>query len=143
MQGTVDYSGDFPDCDPTNYARLGELSFMDGKFDAAWEFVRNDPAGFAGRVLRRIVEFWYFSYPFEWIVVSIVGWLGAALAVRRDRSQWIWLAILAVFPLIYYVTHNYPTYRHPIEPVIILLGAYCAVEIVGQVKKREFQPVRG
>jgi 4-amino-4-deoxy-L-arabinose transferase-like glycosyltransferase len=137
MQGkTVDFSGDFPDHDASNYAQLGELRFMDGKFDAAREFIVSHPASFAGRVLWRVVEFWYVPYPFPWIVVAIFGWLGAAWAIRKDGSGWVWLIMLAVYPLVYYVTHNFSTYRHPIEPLIILLAAYAMVEIITATTKK-------
>ncbi|HLM81584.1 MAG TPA: glycosyltransferase family 39 protein [Terriglobales bacterium] len=135
MQGTVDFSGDFPDVDPSNYARLGELAFMDGKLDASRKFILSDPAAFVGRVLRRMVEFWYAPYPFPWIAVSILGWLGATWAIRKDRNGWVWLIMLTVFPLVYYVTHNFPTYRHPIEPLIVLLAANAIVEIIARAKK--------
>ena len=135
MQGTLDFSGDFPDHDPTNYARLGELRFMDEKFDAASHFIFSDPASFAGRVRRRIVEFWYVPYPFPWITVSILGWLGAIWALRKKSDGWIWLSILSVYPLIYYFTHNFATYRHPIEPIVILLSAYLIIEILGATQK--------
>lgn len=135
MQGTVDFSGDFPDNDPGNYARLGELRFMDGKFDASREFILSAPAGFAGRVLRRVAEFWYVPYPFPWVVVSIMGWVGAVLAMRKNRNGWVWFIVLAVYPLIYYVTHNFATYRHPIEPLVILLASYAIVEIIVQTKE--------
>ncbi len=135
MQGTVDFSGDFPDVDPGNYARLGELRFMDGKLEASSKFIRSDPAAFIGRVLRRMVEFWYTPYPFPWIAVSILGWLGAMWAIRKDRNGWVWLTMLTVFPLVYYVTHNFPTYRHPIEPLIVLLAANAIVEIIARAKK--------
>jgi hypothetical protein len=136
MQGTVDFSGDFPGGDPSTYARLGELAFMDAKFAEASKVIKGDPAGFAGRTLRRMLEFWYVPYPFPWVLIRIFGWIGAALALRKDRKQWIWLVMLAVFPLVYFVTHNFPTYRHPIEPLVILLAAYCSVEIIVQAKSR-------
>lgn len=134
MRGTLDFSGDFPDHDPTNYARLGELRFMDEKFDVASEFILSHPASFAGRVLRRIVEFWYVPYPFSWIAVSICGWLGALWALRKNGHQWVWITMLAVYPLIYYVTHNFATYRHPIEPLVILMSAYLIGEIMARLK---------
>lgn len=130
MHGTVDFSGDFPGHDASRYARLGELRFMDEKFDAAKEFIVSRPASFAGRALRRMVEFWYVPYAFPWIVVAIFGWLGAAWAIRKEGSGWVWLIMLAVYPLVYYVTHNFSTYRHPIEPLIILLAGYAMVEII-------------
>ena len=130
MSGTVDYSGDFPDLDPTNYARLGELPYMYSKFQIARDFIRHDPAGFFDRARRRSFEFWYRPYSTPWIVVCILGWLGAVWIWSKQRSQWIWPVTLAIFPVVYCVTHNFPTYRHPIEPVVILLAAYCLSEIV-------------
>jgi hypothetical protein len=135
MRGTVDFSGDFPDADPSSYARLGELPFMDAKFDEAQEFIIRDPVAFVGRVLRRMVEFWYLPYSFLWIVVAAFGWLGAVWAGLKDRNRWIWPIMLAVFPLVYCVTHNFPTYRHPIEPIVILLAAYWIVEMIAQARK--------
>jgi 4-amino-4-deoxy-L-arabinose transferase-like glycosyltransferase len=135
MRGTVDFSGDFPDVDPANYARLGELPFMDEKLAAAKEYIVSEPAGFVERVLRRVVEFWYIPYPRPWIAVSILGWFGAAWAIRKDRSGWVWLSMLTFFPMVYYVTHNFLTYRHPLEPLVILLVAYVMVEIIALANK--------
>jgi hypothetical protein len=132
MQGTVDYSGDFPDHDPSTYARLGELPFMDAKFSQAMEFIAGNPEGFLGRVGQRAVEFWYLPYFVPSIVVAIFGWLGAVLVLWNDRKQWVWLVMLVVFPAVYWVTHNFPTYRHPIEPVVILLASYCVGEILSR-----------
>ncbi len=136
-EGTVDYAGDFPDVDPSTYARLGELPFMDAKFHEAQEFIMSDPAGFAERALRRMVEFWYLPFSFPWMVVGILGWLGALFAVWKDRRGWVWLVMLGVFPLVYCITHNFPNYRHPIEPVVVLLGAYCIVEIVSYAQSSD------
>jgi 4-amino-4-deoxy-L-arabinose transferase-like glycosyltransferase len=130
MHGTMDFEGDFPDHDPTNYVRLGELPFMDAKLDEARAFILRDPSAFGRRFLLRIVEFWYFPYPFSWIVFSIAGWLGAAAALWKDRRNWVWLAILAVFPVVYYITHNFASYRDPVQPLIILLAAYFTVEMI-------------
>jgi uncharacterized protein (DUF2252 family) len=49
----------------------------------------------------------------------------------RARTQAVGRAPLAivmvVFPIVYYVTHSRVTYRHPIEPEILLLAAYAVV----------------
>jgi hypothetical protein len=136
MQGTVDYSGDFPDRNPSNYARLGELPFMDEKFAEARQFIARDPRGFASRAVRRMVEFWYRPYSLPWLVVGMLGWLGAVLAMWKDTSRWVWLLMLGAFPWVYCVTHNFPTYRHPIEPVVILLAAYGVVAISSRRRER-------
>jgi uncharacterized membrane protein YhaH (DUF805 family) len=130
MTGTLDFSGDFPDNDPSSYARLGELPFMDAKLAEAKSFIMSDPAGFIARTFRRIPEFWYYPASFLWTVVAFLGWIGAVVVCWKDRSQWSWLAMLCVFPVVYYVTHNFAVYRHPIEPVVILMAAYCMVEMI-------------
>jgi hypothetical protein len=129
MQGTVDYHGDFPDHDPSTYARLGELRFMDAKFQEAKEFIASDPISFFQRCLRRSVEFWYVPYSPPWILISVLGWAGAVLAWRRKGIAVLSTIPLLAFPPIYYVTHTFSTYRHPIDPVIILLAAYAIIEI--------------
>ena len=129
MQGTVDYHGDFPDHDPSTYARLGELRFMDAKFQEAKEFIASDPISFFQRCLRRSVEFWYVPYSPPWILISVLGWAGAVFAWRRKGIAVLLTIPLLAFPPIYYVTHTFSTYRHPIDPVIILLAAYAIIEI--------------
>jgi 4-amino-4-deoxy-L-arabinose transferase-like glycosyltransferase len=129
MQGTVDYHGDFPDHDPSNYAQLGELRFMDEKFQEAKEFIASDPLSFLKRCLRRSFEFWYIPYSPPWILISVLGWAGAVLAWKKKRIAVLLAIPLLAFPPVYYMTHTFPTYRHPIDPVIILLATYGIVEI--------------
>jgi 4-amino-4-deoxy-L-arabinose transferase-like glycosyltransferase len=136
MTGTLDFSGDFPDNDPSTYARLGELPFMDAKLAEAKAFIVRDPGAFIARLLRRIPEFWYYPASFLWTVLGSLGCLGAVLALWKDRSRWIWLVMLCVFPVVYFITHNFPIYRHPIEPVVILMAAYCVVETILPKRKR-------
>jgi hypothetical protein len=129
MQGTVDYHGDFPDHDSSTFAGLGELRFMDTKFQEAKDFIASDPISFVQRCLRRSVEFWYVPYSPPWILISALGWAGAVLAWKRKGIAVLLTIPLLAFPPVYYVTHTFSTYRHPIDPVIILLAAYAIVEI--------------
>lgn len=45
------------------------------------------------------------------------------LFARRNPYAFPIVAIPAVFPLLYYVTHTSLRYRHPIDPVVLLLVA--------------------
>ena len=137
MQGTVDYSGDFPDHDPGTYARLGEIPYMETKFSEAKKYIADDPGAFVKRSLQRIVEFWHVPYTRVWLIVAMLAWVGAFLAVRKDRNAELLLTPLLVFPLVYYVTHMYPTYRLPIEPLVVLLATFAGFEITCR-----FLPVR-
>jgi hypothetical protein len=46
---------------------------------------------------------------------------------RKGLDAALYAVPLVVFPPVYYITHTFPTYRHPIEPVIIMLAAYAIV----------------
>ena len=46
MQGTVDYSGDFPDQIPTRYSRMAEMKFMDTKFRGSSQYILGNSAAF-------------------------------------------------------------------------------------------------
>jgi hypothetical protein len=44
--------------------------------------------------------------------------------------------VLVMFPVVYYVTHTGSTYRHPTEPVMLVLAAYASVTTVQVLGKR-------
>ena len=129
MHGTVDYSGDFPDHDPSTYARLGEIRYMDAKLNVAKLFIASDPKAFFDRCIHRLIEFWYVPYSQAWLVVSLLAWIGAFLALRRHNQAELLAIPLVVFPLVYYITHVFPIYRLPIEPLLILLATFSVFEI--------------
>lgn len=128
MTGTRDYSLDFPGTDPANYVRMGEIQFMEAKKRDALRFIASDPRSFVRRSLRRVLEFWHEPYPVGMILLFSLGWVGAVLAWNKPLS-WLFISPLIVYPLVYYVTHNFAGYRYPIEPEIILLAAYALVEL--------------
>src|SRR5690348_4996157 len=53
MQDTKDFSGEFPDHDPTMYAQMGEVRFMRAKQDESLLFIKQQPRAFVMRVLAR------------------------------------------------------------------------------------------
>jgi hypothetical protein len=126
---TIDYSGDFPDHDPTGYSRMGEMKFMETKFREARQYILANPAAFVSRFFGRMVEFWYFPYPIEWIVLSVLGWAGASLVWKTHQNSWLFIVPLFTYPLVFCVTHLFANYRHPIDPIIILLAAYAIVDV--------------
>lgn len=122
------YPGAFPILDPTEYNRLGELPFMEAKRQIALQFIRQHPGEFLRLSARRFLRFWTTPRGTAWPLVSISAWAGMVLMLRRKRlGAAPYAIVLVVFPLIYYVTHSFPTYRHPIEPVLILLAAYAVL----------------
>jgi len=131
----------FPLSNPAEYNQLGELQFMETKRQVARQFVRQHPREFWRLSMRRVGRFWSEPEGSAWPWISLLAWLGVLLAVRRQGVEAVpYLVVLLIFPLVYYVTHTFPTYRHPIEPVILLLAAYAAAsaaKIVGAAFSRK------
>jgi 4-amino-4-deoxy-L-arabinose transferase-like glycosyltransferase len=122
-----------------DYARLGEVAYMAEKKQLAIAEVREHPARFAWTTLRRIVFTWTgywnlsaayrriepFAVPNIFIatLLSALAAVGLARAFSRARRFAVLFAwLLLVFPAVYYVTHPSMLYRHPLDPVLALLG---------------------
>jgi hypothetical protein len=120
-----DFRGGFPLIDPGEYNRLGELPFMEAKREVALQFIRQHPWDFLRLCGQRIVDFWSTPQSSLWVPLSVAAWIGLLLLLWRKRSAGVPFAIAMIFfPVVYYVTHTWSTYRHPIEPVAILLAVY-------------------
>ncbi len=123
------------------YRRMGELAYARQQGSAAWAAVQADPARFAGLVLRRVYYFW-FGVPHEaerrwdralgdWLRValfsftSVAGLLGLALAVRqRSAAAPLFVSAFALLPGVYYFVFVHARFRHPLEPLLAVLGVW-------------------
>ncbi|HEX8816353.1 MAG TPA: glycosyltransferase family 39 protein [Terriglobales bacterium] len=119
------YPKDFPLIDPTEYNRLGEMRYMDLKLREGLEFVREHPGEYVVMAAYRFFFFWNDPRGSWWLLPSALAWIGMVLALRRDaHGAMPYAIIMVVFPVVYYVTHTFPSYRHPMEPVILLLASF-------------------
>ena len=133
------------------YGQLGETAFMEEKWKLASEFMRTHK-GLEVRLTRwRFMSFWVGSFrpvkDFEnadsaWIrgifALNLVTAIGGAIGIFmlwRKRSPYVIpaAAFVVVVPLVYYVTHASLRYRHPIDPILLILTA---IALTG-VKRRE------
>lgn len=125
------YDSDFPILNPSEYNRLGEIRFMESKRDIALQFIGQHPAEFLQLSARRCLRYWTAPDPVAWSFVSLMAWSGMILALRRKGPEAIpYAVVLLMFPLIYYLTHTFNSYRHPTEPVMFLLAAYAGVSLL-------------
>jgi 4-amino-4-deoxy-L-arabinose transferase-like glycosyltransferase len=113
------------------YSRLGELRFMDNKRQLALQVIREHPGSFLRLSAQRFYRFWTAPVGSVWILVSLLAWPGMLVALRQKG----WAAVpnvivMTMFPLIYYLTHTSSMYRHPAEPVMLVLAAYASVTFV-------------
>jgi hypothetical protein len=135
-----------PPADPASeelrkYVRLGETAYMAEKWRIATIFIRTHPRLEVVLCGRRFVAMWTgLENPVEGfqdaetnlvrvvlvsnLLVGIGTILGIALLIWR-RSIYVFplAAFPVVYPLLYYATHPSLRYRHPIDPVLLILVA--------------------
>jgi 4-amino-4-deoxy-L-arabinose transferase-like glycosyltransferase len=124
--------------------RVGELAYLEEKRNLALDFLKTHPGIYLWRSVRRIVFIWtgFWSLQREYLreepfdpaniffctlftVFALAG-LRKAFRERRDIAV-LYALILGTFPIIFYLSHPDLAYRHPIDPEIVILGAYAIV----------------
>jgi len=123
------------------YFRLGETAFMEEEERKALEFIRSHPGIALELIGEKFVAFWAgiaeplqaWKTPDSTLIRALLlcntlaatgALLGIAVLLRR-RSPYVFpiAAYPLIFPWVYYVTHPNLRYRHPIDPVVLLLVA--------------------
>ncbi len=122
----------------SEYQRLGEIQYLEKKHWLAAEFVSHHPLWFAVATVRRFVRYWtgFWSFSPSYLRlepldlpnfffctgVTVMMLRGARrLWTQRREAALPLLALIACFPVTYYLTHASMDYRQPIEPVIVIL----------------------
>lgn len=120
------------------YTRLGELPYSSHQGDLATAWIRSHPARFAEISLKRFYFFWstvphpaarheslIFIRDINYCVPNILAFLGLALSLKRRTpaaSLFLWAFIL--LPLTYYFVTVEARFRHPLEPLIVILSVF-------------------
>jgi len=130
------------------YTQLGELEFMDEKRRLAFEFIRTHRTLEMRLTARRVVATWLgtetpwrdFRATDSWLIrtififnaLTLLGTMGGTTALFLRKSPFaVPVALVPVlFPLVYYVTHTSLRYRHPIDPILLLLTGVAIVTAV-------------
>jgi 4-amino-4-deoxy-L-arabinose transferase-like glycosyltransferase len=122
--GTYDYEHADVPTGNRRFAEIGEPAFMTEKKAEAIAYIRSQPVKFLGRTARRVGAFWLLPYPFFYLSVLILSVAGAALAPRSLRAFIAFMFL--VYPVAFYLTQTTwaSSYRHPIEPLMLLGSAY-------------------
>jgi hypothetical protein len=120
------------------YAQMGEVRYVAMRGDAAKAIIAAHPAHFAADVGRRIYFFWAgvphpsdeawyneLGRTLNFAFLSLAGLLGLALALRKHvpaAGLFAWAFVL--LPIPYYIVTVHARFRHPLEPLITVLGVY-------------------
>ncbi len=106
---------------------MGEWNYNRSRLALAKQWIGEHPSRFTELTLRRFKEFWFpspgeagpYSYS-VWVVTALsVGGL-IVLGRRRDRALFAFVAILSLYPAVYYVVQTAPRFRFPILWVSLL-----------------------
>jgi Dolichyl-phosphate-mannose-protein mannosyltransferase len=122
------------------FARLGEIAYMQEKRREALDFLAEHPRFFLVLSLRRFAYTWTSFWNLDpanleaefhnpanvYLVVSLTVLMVIGLwQALRSASQVAvpFVLVLGIYPLVFYVTHPANRYRDIIEPEIVILAA--------------------
>ena len=123
------------------YVRMGEPAFMEEEKRKAVAFIVSHPRVEVWLIAQRFVDFWtgtaaplatFRQADSVWLrllllcndAAPLCAFFGiVVLLTTKNSYAFPVVAIPMVFPLLYYVTHTSLRYRHPIDPVVLLLSA--------------------
>ncbi len=120
------------------YTGMGEIAYSRMRGDRAWAAIRSDPAHFAANTLRRVFFFWggvphpvsptpwvEYGRSLNFVFASVCGLLGLSLALWRKAPAALLLGwAFLLLPLVYYGVAAHARFRHPLEPLMVVLGVY-------------------
>jgi hypothetical protein len=119
------------------YAQLGEYRYAQMRGETAKRVIRADPGLFVRNSLKRLYFFWFgvpsasgnwatrFFRSLNFGFLSTAGLLGLLLALlRRVYGAWLFFFAFLTLPLVYYFVTVHARFRHPLEPLIAVLGVF-------------------
>jgi hypothetical protein len=122
----------------SDYAREGEVVYMQNKSALAKIYIRAHPAEFIRLSATRVIRFWTGAGSAEnsalvelhAVTTSLLGLLGLATLFERRRSAaMLFLLPILVFPLPYYITHPDFRFRLLLDPLLTILSAYAVTRL--------------
>jgi 4-amino-4-deoxy-L-arabinose transferase-like glycosyltransferase len=134
------------------FNRLGELAYMAAKKREVIQYVKDHPGAFAWVTLRRFLFVWtgFWSATNEYLkqepvdpwnilmntLLLILTLSGLRRAFRENNPFLVPFALaLAIYPAVHYLTIFQPLYRHPVEPEIVILASYGAMQLASDYHK--------
>jgi hypothetical protein len=119
------------------YAAMGEYRYAQMRGELAKQTIRADRWLFVRNTLKRLYFFWFgvpspsdnaanrFFRSLNFGFLSTAGLLGLLLALRRRiYGAWLFAFAFLTLPAVYYFVTVHARFRHPLEPLIALLGVF-------------------
>ncbi|MGB8539772.1 MAG: glycosyltransferase family 39 protein [Acidobacteriaceae bacterium] len=120
------------------YTAMGEIAYSKMRGERAMTSMQANPDCFLKNTLKRVFFFWggvphpvsrtewaEYARSLNFIFGSVCGLLGLALALQRKApAAWLFAWTFLLLPLVYYAVAAHARFRHPLEPLIVILGVY-------------------
>jgi 4-amino-4-deoxy-L-arabinose transferase-like glycosyltransferase len=126
--------------------QTGEIAYMDHKKQQAFAFIHAHPGVYAYLVFKRFADFWtgIWNLSPQWIkdnpgqaanipfctVITIFAFIGLRRTFHYDgNAAWAFAICLVVYPILFYLTTYEIPYRHPLDPLLVILGVAGVVRV--------------
>jgi 4-amino-4-deoxy-L-arabinose transferase-like glycosyltransferase len=132
------------------FQRLGEIAYEADCRRLAVDWIRAHPGRFAVISLKRFFYYWNglprptdSMVPWDFrsslfLASSVMAVWGLIRALRQKRpAAWLFAALVATYPTIYYFVFPHARYRHPIEPELFILVVFLASEVRSRTRVAE------
>jgi len=120
------------------YKQMGELAYVRHEGQLAQQHIRSNKLQFAQLALKRFYFYWVsVPHPIEFGVwnetfrvlnysfLSLASLIGLALALKQRIPGAVLFAwAFALLPLVYYFVSVQARFRHPLEPIMTVLGVF-------------------
>jgi hypothetical protein len=109
---------------------MGELPYQRAKMTEATRWIITHPERFSRLTAERVFYFWFPEMKRRpqsilMAVFALGGFAGLAMMFRSGyRAAWLFLAVLAAYPFIYYFVESFARYRCPVDWMLIFLTAF-------------------
>ena len=131
------------------YQEMGEAAYSVEQSRLAKQWIADNPRQFAIVTFRKFVFYWnglprlskiqaleQFKNSL-FLASSLLALAGLYFAIKnRVHGVFLFASLIVFYPLVYYVSFPHPRYRHPIDPMLVILGVY----LFTQVRPRDAKP---
>jgi 4-amino-4-deoxy-L-arabinose transferase-like glycosyltransferase len=136
-----------------DYNSMSEIAYMDHKAAQAKTYIAQHPGWYAWMSLRRAVYLWFGFWSFDPAYLrmeptdpanipfatslTLFALVGLSLAWSSKPFEVIrYGGVMFLLPAIYYFSHPEPYHLRPLDPLMVMLGAFAIVTVRERVKSR-------
>jgi 4-amino-4-deoxy-L-arabinose transferase-like glycosyltransferase len=138
--------------DNAQYEQLGELNYMEAKRSRAVAYIAAHPGAYALRSLRHAIFMWtgFWSLNRDYLqqepldpenicflsLLSLLSIAGLYYMFREGRGNTarLYFLVLLSFPVPYYLSHLDPGFRHPVDPLLVILACFAVTQLRAHIR---------